>query len=144
MGNEEQTFQDTLEGLEGEIEIKADNIACVIKEMFANAESIKHEEKKLAERRKAIENNGERLKKYLFNCLEAMNMKKIETPRNVISIRKNPAKLIIADDFIEKNYEYVEAIEQFFVDKGRLKEDLKAGKVVEGARLEQLATLNIK
>ena len=141
---DESVFNDTLEGLEGDIEDKVDNIACIIKELNADTDAIKQEEKRLAERRKAKENKATRLKEYLHNSLEAMGKSRIETARNLVTVRKNPAKLIIAEDFIEKNYEYVETVEEFIIDKGRLKEDLKAGKIVQGARLEQGTSLNIK
>ena len=139
---DENVFLDTLEGLEGDIESKADNIACIIKEHLAEAEAIKNEEKRLAERRKSIENKAEKLKVYLFNSLKAVNMNKIETARNKLSIRKNPSKLVLVNDFYID--EYVEEIKEIRIDKAKIKEDLKAGKIVEGAMLEQTERIDIK
>ena len=142
MDMDEDVFNDTLEGLEGDIEYKVDNIACVIKELNSDAEAIKNEEKKLADRRKAKENKATRLKEYLHQCLSAMDKNKIETARNLISIRKNPAKVVLVNDFY--NDAYAEVVETVKIDKNKLKEDLKAGKIVEGATLEQGTSLNIK
>ena len=59
---EEDAIADTLESIEGELEEKADNIACLIKSWQAEAEAIKAEEKALAERRKVKENQINNLK----------------------------------------------------------------------------------
>ena len=53
----EEVFKDTLEGIEGELEIKADNYAKVIAELENKSEGLDKESKRLAERKKAIENN---------------------------------------------------------------------------------------
>jgi len=142
MDLDDGVFYDTLEGLEGDIEDKVDNIACIIKELNADVEAIKKEEKRLADRRAAKENKARRLKAYLHQSMCAMDKNKIETARNLISIRKNPAKVVLVDDFY--NEDYAEVIETVKIDKNKIKEDLKAGKVVEGAKLEQGTSLNIK
>jgi hypothetical protein len=61
----EQAWFDTLEGIEGEFECKAESVAQYIKELNAEAEAIKAEEKKLSARRKAKENAAIRMKDYL-------------------------------------------------------------------------------
>ena len=48
---DEEVFKDTLEGIEGELEIKADNYAKVIAELENRAEGLDKESKRLAERR---------------------------------------------------------------------------------------------
>ena len=53
---DEQTFQDTMEGLWGEIEDKADGYAKIIMGMKADIEALRAEEGRLAARRKALEN----------------------------------------------------------------------------------------
>lgn len=45
--------KDTLEAIQGEFSDKADNIACLIKELKADAEAIKEEADKLSQRAKA-------------------------------------------------------------------------------------------
>ena len=48
---------------------KLDNIGAYIKNLMAEAEAIKAEEKKLADRRRVIENKVERLKAYVASIL---------------------------------------------------------------------------
>lgn len=134
-----EAYQDTLEGLHMAFEEKADNVACYVKELLAEAEAIKAEEKKLAERRKQKEKQVESLKKYLQNEMHLAGMKKLETTRNVLSVKKNPPSVKIQDErlFIE-NYRNAHVVKMEVVetiDKVALKECLKAGEVFPGAEL---------
>ena len=53
-----QTVNDTLEGLTGELEDKAVNVAKFMKNLEATATAIKNAEAAMAKRRKALENTG--------------------------------------------------------------------------------------
>lgn len=89
---------DTLEGIEGEFDIKAENIAAYIKALIAEAKVIKMEEDNLKARRKRCEASADHLKKYLLNSMQAIGRKKIEMPRAVISIRNNAPSLVVDDE----------------------------------------------
>ena len=65
----ESELADTLEGVKGMFEEKADNTACVIKNITAEIFALRAEERKLAERRRIKENQVERLREYLSNAL---------------------------------------------------------------------------
>ena len=67
---------------------KIENIALYIKNLDAEAEAIRTEEKALAERRRAAEGKAERLKAYLQRSLEGA---KFSTPRVAVSYRKTSA-----------------------------------------------------
>ena len=58
----EDALRDTLEGIEGEFDEKADNIACVIKQLTAESEAIQEEIKALESRRKAKNQKAEFLR----------------------------------------------------------------------------------
>lgn len=73
---EDAAVKDTLDGIEGAIEDKADNYAKIIKELKAEAKKFAEEKKRLEERQQAMENRGivlkyrlhrqrKRLQKYL-------------------------------------------------------------------------------
>ncbi|MBR2284592.1 MAG: siphovirus Gp157 family protein [Ruminococcus sp.] len=94
----EQVWFDTLSGMEGEFELKAESVAQYIKSLLAMAEDIKDAEKCLAQRRKVYENKAARMKLYLKNCMEQMKLKKVETARAKIMLRNNAASLSIADE----------------------------------------------
>ena len=141
MDLDEVTFADCLEGLEGDLEDKADNIAYIVKTLKAEADAIKGEAKTLQERAKAKLNKADRLTQYLFETMKQLDKAKIETARNVLNIKKNPVSVVTLEDFY--NDEYMREFVEVKLDKAKLKEDLKAGIVVDGARLEQKERLEV-
>lgn len=86
-----------LDGMEQDIQIKAENVALYVKHLTADINEMKAEEKNLIARRKAKENTAARLKVYLMNCMESANLKKIDRPKAVISIRNNAESVEISD-----------------------------------------------
>ena len=94
---------DTLSAIEAEFDVKAENIACYIKNMNAEIKALKAEEDALKRRRKAFEKSVERMKAYLLGSMHAVGRLKIDMPRARLSIRKNAESLVITDNaaFIE-------------------------------------------
>lgn len=87
----EEAINDTLEAVGGEFELKCDNVACAIKNLLAEAEMIKAEEEKLAERRKRKLASADRLSEYLSASMQRAERMKLETPRNSITHRRSLA-----------------------------------------------------
>lgn len=139
---DEQTMNDTLESLQFELEEKADNIACLIKQLTAEAEAIKAESKNLAERAKAKAAKVDKLTQYLFDTFKAVGADKVETARNVIAIKKNPCSVVLDEGF--NITEYMAEKVSIQPNKEKIKDDLKNGVVIDGARLEQKERLAIK
>ena len=79
-----EALADTLESITAEIEVKADNIACMLKNLDADILAIKAEEARLAERRKSKQASYDRIKQYLSDELQKADLSKIETSRNKI------------------------------------------------------------
>lgn len=86
---DEQTIFDTLEAIEGEIEDKADNYAKLIRNMMADADSLKNEEDRLYSRRKSLENHAKRLKETLQANLESIGKTKFKTALFTFSVVNN-------------------------------------------------------
>lgn len=142
---DEQTFLDTLEGLSGELEQKSIAVAMYIKNLEASADAIKQAEKSMADRRKAIEAKDDRIKKYLLENMLKTGITKIECPQFVLSVRKNPPSVdVLMQDQIPDEYFDIPEPPPPTLNKKRLAEDLKAGVVIEGARLTQGHSLQIK
>ena len=142
---DEQTILDTLEGVGGELEEKADGYARVMRQMDADAAAIKAEEERLHNRRKSLENRSVWLKQRLQSVMEVTGKTKFKTELFSFGIQKNPASVVMDEQYIENiPVEYL--IEQEpKLDKAKIKEDLKAGKNLDGiAHLEQTETLRIK
>lgn len=142
----EEAIADTLEAIEGEIEIKADNIACILKSLEAEATALKAEETKLAERRKAKERTHDRLKQYLSDTLQTIGLYKMESARNKISFRKSEA-VEVADGFIEWAQEHRDDLLTYAQPKANLtaiKKLLKDGEEIAGAQLITKQNIQIK
>lgn len=142
---DEQTFADTLEGLSGDLELKATNVAMFIRNLEASAEQIKAAEKAMADRRKALEAKADRIRQYLLDNMNRTGITKIECPYFVLGVRKNPPAVeVLNQDMIPDEYFDIPEPPAPTLNKNRLKEDLKAGVVVEGAKLTAGQSLSIK
>jgi sugar-specific transcriptional regulator TrmB len=145
----EEAIADTLEAIEGDIDEKIDNTACLMKLLEAEAKAIKEEEDRLAERRKVKENTRERIKTYLSEMLLAMGKTEFESPRNKITFRKTPGKVVLADEkaFIEwavKNDDSLVTCGKPTVNKTAIKLALDAGKKIEGAEIVVSQSMQLK
>lgn len=143
----ESAIADTLESITATLEEKADNTACVIKNMTAEIFALRAEERKLAERRRIKENQVERLREYLSNTLIQSGHTKIETPRSKISFRKSISVQIDDESaFIEwamkDNDEYL-TYKEPTINKTAIKKALADGKEIKGAYIEQKQNLQI-
>ena len=145
MDLDEQTFADTLESLSGDLEVKATNVAMFVRNLEASAESIKAAEKQMAERRKAIEAKAERIRNYLKDNMARTGITKIDCPYFALSLRNSPPAIeVINVDEIPAQYFDIPEPPAPVLNKNRLKDDLKNGVIVEGARLTQGSYLQIK
>ena len=140
-----QTLADTLEGLSGELEVKAQNVAMFVRNLEASAEAIKAAEKQMTERRKAIENRAESIRDYLKSNMERTGINKIECPWFTIAIKKNPKSVCIDDaNVIPNEYKRQPEPPPPSPDKKAIKDAIEAGKDVPGAHIEQGTRLEIK
>lgn len=98
-----EVWFDTLEGIEGEFEEKAENIACYIKELQLDVDGLDKEEKALKTRKEAKKNKLEAMKKYLKDKMLQINLLKIDKPRAKLSVKNNAESLVVDDEkaFIE-------------------------------------------
>lgn len=140
-------IKDTLDSIEGDFELKIDSIVSYIKNLKIEKEAIKDEIKTLQARVKSKENKIDGLTEYVKTSMEIFNKKKIETSRNVISLRKTPEKLVIKNEELAK--EKLTKIEggviiETRINKQLLKEKLKEGEKFEFAELKAGKTLTIK
>lgn len=145
----EEAIADTLECITMALDEKADNIACLIKNLNAEALAIKVEEERLAERRKSKEKEADRMTQYLSDILQQSGIDKIETARNKITFRKNPPKVVIDDEkaFIEwatENAKYFLKYANPTVNKTAVKDAITSGAVVMGAQIISEERISIK
>lgn len=97
----EEAVSDTLEGLDGAFDDKAEAVALIVKELEANVCAIKEEAKKLTERAKAKENKAESLRGYLIWAMQSAGKTKLETPRVALSLPKPRMTVSVSPYFVE-------------------------------------------
>ena len=140
-----QTLADTMEGVEGELEIKAENYAKVMKNLEADVAGIKGEIDRLSDRKKTIEKNIKQMKEALQQAMEVTGKTKFKTELFSFTVRNNAPAVVVDEKYIENIPEEYLRIREPEVDKTKLKEALKAGVDLEGiAHLETSTSLAIK
>lgn len=126
-----------MEALEMERNQKIENIGCWIKNLKSDADAIRSEEKNLADRRRAMENKVESLKKYLSYILAG---EKFKSPRVAVSWRKSKKVDIINEELIPEDYKtYTPSI-----NKTAIKDAITSGAVVDGAVIIENNSIQIK
>lgn len=93
---DEQTLRDTLEGLQGEIEIKATNVCAHVLNLDAYAVAAKEASKALAARAARIQRRADTIREYVRLQLAASGIKKIDGPEFTIARKLNPPAVVIA------------------------------------------------
>lgn len=133
---------DTMEGIEGEIEIKADGYAKIIRQIEADVAGIKAEEDRLTSRRRSMEANIKRMKESLQAAMQKTGKTKFKTELFSFGIQKNPASVMIAEGaHIPEEYLIQQEPK---IDKPALKKALKDGAEFPGITLEQSESLRIR
>lgn len=84
----ENAVNDTLEALDGELDSKVENIACMIKNWQSLAISQKNEADNLMELSNSNKNRAARWRDWLVTCMAMAGKKKVETARCCVTIRK--------------------------------------------------------
>lgn len=130
--------------IEGAIEVKAGNIAHIIKTLESEASFIKEEEKRLSLRRKSRENTVVSMKQYLQDAMERMGIDKIKAPTRTISIQANPPAVQIIDEDAIPGKFLTLVPEHYEVNKKMISEALKTGEDVPGAELSRGKSLRIR
>jgi len=140
-----EAVNDTLEGLGGELEDKAVNVAKFLRNLEATAEAIKAAEASMAKRRKALEEKVKWLKDYIKSNMEATGISKIECPYFKLSIARNPAALELFDTVaLPAKYKRSETVTVEHIDKAAIKTALAQGQAIPGARLTNGTRLSIR
>ena len=93
-----QVLKDTLEGLEGDIEVKCQSVAAVIRMLENEADTITAAVKAMQARAKRTQERADGIRTYLLTNMQATGISKISCPYFVISLRKNPLRVDVFDE----------------------------------------------
>ena len=139
-----QALQDSLEGLEGEIEMKAQALLQVTAGMKGDIYSIEDEIKRLQDRKRVIENRRQSLRDYLQRNMEATGITKIACPLFQITLAKG-RPMVVVEDENQIPDEYVKTTVVKAPRKAEIMAALKSGEAVPGCVLgESKQSLRIK
>ena len=95
---EDQIVLDTLEGIDYELEVKAENYAKIIRELEGTVEVIKAEKKRLSDKQSKFEDNIKKLKDNLQEAMTATGKTKFKTDLFSFAIQKNGGALPVIVD----------------------------------------------
>jgi hypothetical protein len=140
-----EVIRDTIEGLQGDFDAKAVDVAKFILALESNAAEVKEAAKRMAARAAAIERRADSVRNYLLFQMQSANVTKIARPEFVIRRATNPPAVQIRDPaLIPAEYWVQPEPPPPRVDKTLLKAALKAGAVIEGAFMESGERVEIK
>ena len=134
----------TLESVELDIETKADNICCIIKELEGNINTLASEKERLARLSERYNNNIDWLKNYLKFNLVKIGKEKLKTDRFSINVSNRKPKLVINEELLSNNYKYEETKVITKINRDKISDDISNGLVVEGVTLEEVKALTIR
>lgn len=120
------------------IGVKFTNIQKIITNYKAIAEKQKEEEDRIRKKRQANEKKIEVLKEYMLTNLEKLENQKLKTDSYTFSTRKVESVVVDLDLLTEEYYKITKT-----ADKTKIKQDIKSGKEINGARIHIKNCLNV-
>lgn len=128
-----QMFVDTLDSIQDSVENKVGNIVRFLKNIKSDIDAHKEEEKKLAQKRKYLENKFEGLKDYTQNMLEFAKIDKVMSGVHGVRLQNNPPSIRVLDEnAIPSTYKTPQPDK---IESREILADLKQGKDVAGVEL---------
>lgn len=141
---DEEALAGSMEAVVGELEVKADGYARVIRQLEADKAGIKAEKDRLDKRAKAIDGNISRMKAALQGAMELAGKPKFKTELFSFNIQNNPASVIIDTDDVYKIPEDYLTYKAPEPNKTAIKDAIKSGQEFDFAHLEQSKSLKIR
>jgi len=139
-GEVDEAYVHLLEDLQMQKDEKLENIGCYIKNLNAEINAFKEEEKNMKKRREVLEHKAERLEKYVSSVLNGEKWDK--STKVQFSFRESTQTIIDDESLIPKKF-LVKKID-YSPDKKAIKEVLESGKAVKGAHLNTVKNLQVK
>lgn len=144
MDLDDQTMEDTLEGLQGELMVKGQNVAAFALNLEAEAQAMKEAEQRIAKRRRALENKSKHLRDYLRINMERSGITEISANDKSFRVKLMKGRpTCVIDDEKALPPDYVEEVKTTRVDKRLITQAIKDGYEVPGAHLETKPALKI-
>ena len=118
-------------------------VAAYFKNIEAEAEAIRKAEGEMLKRRRSLEKRERSLREYLLVNMKRCGFDKVHSPHFDISIEKNPPHVeVMNDQDIPPEFKTVEIVTK--IDKIAIRNAIKEGREVPGARMVQDEKLKVK
>ena len=142
---DDNTLIDAMMNSQEELSIKLEGYAKFIKNMESDIEGLKAEEKRLASRRKTLENTIDRAKAAIKFAMNTAGLKKSKGDLFTVSVQANPKSVVVDEQYIENIPQKYLIPQEPKIDKKLMKEDIENGVDLEGvAHLEQTESVRIR
>ena len=128
--------RDTFEALEGEISAKAVSLVAVVDNINSDVKAVDDEIKRLQARKKTMTNKQDSLRGYLKVNMQSAGITSIKCPLFSITLAKG-RDVVVVDDADILPDDLVEVKVTIAPKKTDILKRLKAGEVIEGARIEK-------
>lgn len=141
----EDVVRDTLEALGGELMKKGEAVAAFTLNLAAEIDAIKAVEKRIGDRRKALEKRSENMREYLRINMEKAGISEIKALDGSFTAKLGkgrPSVVIDNEDALPDDSEFVRWTKS--PNKNAIADAIKAGREVPGAHLETKPSLTIK
>lgn len=129
-----------LDSLQMERGAKVESVALYLKEIECFADCLSEESKRLAERSKAYQKKAEHIRNYLIESMQAAGEKAFETVKVKLGIRSSVR--VETDDSLPQEWKTEKV--SISPDKVKIKEALKQGMEIPGAKLVTAYSLQVK
>ncbi|XSS65371.1 siphovirus Gp157 family protein [Pseudomonas sp. B11] len=93
-----QAIQDTMDGIKGEFEVKADSIVMLRRNIEGDIDAIDKEVDRLNELKRIKKNTVGQISDYLRRNMEAADIKSIKRPLFTITLALSPEKVVVDDE----------------------------------------------
>ncbi len=130
---DDQTIADTLEGLEGDLTHKADQIGKLVKMLGRQADMCELEAKRLGDRSDKLRKRAESVIAYLQACMTVAGVRTVENSLFNIRIKKLPPSIQLDEELLPARW-FVERVQQR-PDRRGILAAVKAGEEIRGATL---------
>lgn len=141
---DDEVLQEVFDNTAEELSVKLEGYCKFIRNLESDIAGLKAEEKRLAEKRRVMENTVERAKFAMQTAMNTAGEKKIPCGSFTVSVQNNPPKCVLDVSVADIPSKYLIPQEPT-VDKKLLLDDLKASEeAVPYAHIEQGESLRIR
>jgi len=140
--DERAALVNALDSMDGEFTEKVENVIRFIRNLEADASSIREEEKRLAERRQALNRKAENLTGYIEAMMVLTGKRDVKAGIFTAKFKANPPAILVLDESIVPR--------EFFIDqapilsKQAIKDAIKEGQTVPGVEITRGERLEIR